>query len=345
MTKRFQIISIIVISALLFVGATVVMAQTFTEPDQGETLAVPLSTSSAPQAINTALGLGIDTDAEIPANMTLYVQGSTTTKPQGGTGKPADVFIDKTPLNTADGTTFSIQGSSVKLVGSGTTCSQSAKVCVMEEANRPAVDVLQQTGVGLFGETSVAGKAGVYGQGYYGIEALASGGQSSIGLKAQSCTVSGGSSSFCLEYGTAGFFDGDFVISDQGSANTPTGSLNGNGENLYRVESLYNMQEGVTPTSKGIAFKSYGVIGGNITINPGTTEDLNTMMGGSELSAEETFVSIDVVEAPLGSSDFSPASHITVQYDSAAKNVIFTNTSTDTVYQVRAIMSYLKAAL
>lgn len=345
MIKRFQIISIVAILGLFLLGSTVVMAQTFSEPDQGATLAVPLSTSSAPQAINTALGLGIDTDAEIPNNITLYVQGGTTTKPQGGTGRIADVFIDKTPSNTGDGTTFSIQGSRVQLVGSGAACSQNAKVCVMETTDRPAIDVLQQTGVGLFGETSVAGKAGVLGQGYYGVEALASGGQTSIGLKAQSCTVSGGSSSFCTAYGTAGFFDGDFVISDQGSANTPTGSLNGNGENLYRVESLYNMEEGDTPESKGIAFKTYGVIGGNITINPETTENLNTMVGQPILSADETFISIDVVEAPLNSKDFAPATHVTVQYDSAAKNVIFTNTSSDTVYQVRAIMSYLKAAL
>jgi len=353
MIKSFHILILIIVSSLLFVGAAAVMAEStgFVEPGQGTTLAVPLSTSSAAQAIDTALGIGIDTIAEIPSNVTLFVQGSTTSKPQDGSGRIADVFIDKTPSDNIDGTTFSIQGSRVKLIGpdegggAGVTCpNNNAQLCVMETADRAAVDVLQETGVGLFGETSVAGKAGIYGQGYYGVEALANGDSNEIALKAQSCTVSGGLSSFCTQYGTAGFFSGDFVISDQGSANTVTGALNGNGENLYRVQSLYNLQEGTTPTSKGIAFKSFGVVS-TITVPKNSSINLKNVLGGTILSADETFVSIFAVEAELDSAVFMPASNVKVEYDDANKNVILTNTSATINYQVRAVMSYVKAAL
>ncbi|MFA5030707.1 MAG: hypothetical protein WC495_03900 [Patescibacteria group bacterium] len=338
MIKSLHIITLIAVSSLLFVGAASVMAEStgFVEPGQGTTLAVPLSTSSAPQAIDTALGVGVDTIAEIPNNATFFVQGSTVSKPQGGSGRIANVFIDKTPTDTSDGTTFSIQGSRVQILGSGATCSQNARVCVMETADGAAVDVLQQTGVGLFGETSVAGKAGVYGQGYYGVEALASGDSNETALKAQSCTVSGGLSSYCTQYGTAGFFNGDFVISDQGSANTVTGALNGNGENLYRVQSLYNLQEGTTPTSKGIAFKSFGVVS-PVQIGAGATYTLTTGLDG----VTQSFISIDVVEGD--GSVFRPANYVEVSYNPTSHDVILHNTSLSSMY-IRAVVSYLIAA-
>ena len=347
--KRSHIYFLIIFASVLFAGGSFAFAQTtsFVEPGQGISLAVPLSASSAPQAIDTALGLGISADSELATGTKLFVKGTALTKPQEGVGKIADVVIDKSPSgsaespsDSADGTTFSIQGSNVHIVGAGATCpANGAKVCVMETENRPAVNILQQTGVGLFGQTSVAGRAGVYGQGYYGVEAIAIGDPSIIALKSQSCTVSGGSNSFCLTdgYGTAGFFDGDFVIDDQGSSSsgTVTGALNGNGENLYRVESLYNTQEGTTPKSKGIAFKSFGVIS-DIVVGANTSNDLENI-----LADDETFISINVVE----SSDdtvFSPAVQIKAQYDPVAKKVVLVN-DTKTAYHVRAVMSYLKA--
>lgn len=335
---------LIIVASVLFAGGSFAFAQTtgFVEPGQGTPLAVPLSASSASQAINTVLGLGISEDSQFATGTTLFVNGTALTKPQVGVGKIADVVIDKTPLVVADGTTFSIQGSNVHIVAAGTTCPDNgAKVCVMDNsAARPAVNILQQTGVGLFGQTSVAGQAGVYGQGYYGVEAIASGDRTIVALKAQSCTVSGGSTGFCLAggYGTAGFFDGDFVVDDQGSANTVTGALNGNGENLYRVESLYNMEEENTPTSKGIAFKSFGVITG-IVVRANDSQELTNIVGN-----DETFISMNVVEAGGLGTEFSPSVNIKVQYDPAANKVVLVNESLTTDYHVRAVMSYLKAA-
>jgi|GEM_PF-4239614 len=329
--KRSHIYLLIIVASVLFAGGSLVFAQSFTEPGQGTTLEVPLSTSNAPQAINSALGVGISSESDLPDNETLYIKGSALSKPQDG-GKPTDVVVDKTPTDASDGTTFSIQGSQAKL---GTTCSSTnSQVCVMEtSSSRPAVNILQDTGTGLFGETSVAGKSGIYGQGYYGVEAVANGG--AIALKAQSCNVSGGSTGFCTEYGTAGFFDGDFIVMDKDSAaGILTGALNGNGENLYRVESLYNMQEGDAPLSKGIAFKSFGVTT-NISV---PAHDLSYEL--TNLASNETFISIDVVEG--NGTVFSPAKDITVSYDPGAKNVTLQNTSGTDLY-VRAVMSYLLA--
>lgn len=348
MRTRHTIIttSLIACTVILFAGVSFVWSQTagFIEPGTvTDKLSAPVTTSDAAQTINSRLGIGVSTEDVVPDDVALFVQGSVST--QAGAYNPTGVVVN----NASGGKLLNLQNSQVSI---GEACPNGARVCVVEKHKaRSAVNIVQETGIGLFGETQAAGKSGIYGEGYYGVYAKTDTSQA-IPIVGQACTENKGT---CIApFGTAGFFDGDFVVQKE------LGVLTGDGRNLYRVASLYNKEEdnysdengdGIynaaevnratqeADRSDGVAYKSFGALSGDqIVLDPEGQANANALMSDIVASGERV-VSIIAVEGD--GTDFWVAKDVEVAYESASNQILLKNHAAESRY-VRILVSYIK---
>jgi hypothetical protein len=240
---QLGIISITVFGVCVFVlSSMLVFAQGFTEPTANQTVPAPVTTSNAPQAIEGVLGVGVTSPTMIPVNTTLFVDGRTISKDWNGVEANMNVGSD----------TFSIQGSVVQF---DSACPGGVKACAIADTETlPGIDINHATGTALFGQTSVGARAGVYGEGYYGIWGKATA-SSGVGVVGSSCTELAGAPGVCTQYGNAGYFVGN---NSAGIAlEVQNGYISGDGGGLYKAKSIKNLQK---PTEEAISYKSYSVV-------------------------------------------------------------------------------------
>lgn len=337
MKKDILLISSVIAAVVLFVGVGFVQSQStgFSEPGNQPNLPAPLTTSDSPQTIESALGVGISSESGYPSDTpAFFVKGSTIT---GDGPFDSTAVAVESSVDLSDGALFNLQGSNVT-IGGICPIGAAPRVCVVENTKvQPAVYIVQETGIGLFGETQASGKAGIYGEGFYGLYAKAAGNEEAIPLVGQSCTENQGS---CIApYGTAGFFNGDFVTQ------MGVGTITGDGRNLYKVGTLYNKEEdhyaaGVPGTvaeddrSDGIAYKSYGVET-VIQISAGATSNITSVVN---VAAGERVMSIMAVEGD-DQTTFVPAREVKVTYSEGTNALSLLNQGSAAKY-VQLLVTY-----
>ncbi|MFA5100121.1 MAG: hypothetical protein WC547_04475 [Candidatus Omnitrophota bacterium] len=233
----------------------------FTEPTPVSTnLPIPITTSSAAQTIDAQLGIGVSNPDQIPVNSTLFVKGDVMTR--DGSARDAEALIQG-----ADNP-FQLKrlpdGSSQVQIGAACPGDDpGSKICVTTTdggSRKAALAAVHNTGNAIFGETAGVNRAGVYGEGYYGVYGFVeAGAPNSIAIVGQSCDES--FTGDCIQgfYGSAGYFKGDFVIAN--------GILEGDGRKIYGIRSLWNQNldrngDGnveVDETGTGIRYASWKV--------------------------------------------------------------------------------------
>lgn len=323
----------IIAVVLLFGGVTLARAQ-FTEPTPALTnLPIPITTSSAAQTIDAQLGIGVSSPDQIPVNSTLFVKGNVMSR--DGSARNAEAVIQG-----ADNP-FRLErlpdGSSQVQIGAACPDDDpGSKLCVTttDAGNRKtALSAVHNTGNAVFGETAGVSRAGVYGEGYYGVYGFVeAGAPNSIAIVGQSCDES--FTGDCIQgfYGSAGYFKGDFVVAN--------GVLEGDGRKIYGIRSLWNQNPdrdgdgnvGVDETGTGIRFASWKVDAS------GELQTLDTNL--------RKIVGITAVEKPIDPADmpYTPAgrlvSYSLVQADATDDQITYQVVSGGVAVEVIFLVQY-----
>lgn len=317
----------ILVAVALLIGSTgFAFAQTFTEPSTTPNLPPPLATTDKSQSIQGGLQVGVNALSPTIANVALYVQGGLISKNgyQNGVTRYPDVSVSNN--------VFRVHGSTSQVLFGTNTCTKSDAQACAQSTTGAAVYALHPTGQAIVGQTSGSNAAGVYGESpNFGILAQADT-FDSIPLQVSSCTEVQGAPGTCATFGQAGYFVGDVKI--EGDNPSETGFWTGDGNRVYRVQSLYNKQEGSTPTSKGVAYVSVGYP---------TSRTIGTFSSTitGQIPAGAQVVSLYAVESS-DNINFTPAGNdLVITYSDSSASFTVTNNAHVTRY-LRMIVGYLQ---